>query len=91
MKSCTRAPGTPRYATGRPLSLQRHVANARGGGTIETILLEGVGLFLCSDARGRKIEMLDQGSGLRCCEETSYHPNDTRVLKLHVMQSHPML
>ena len=40
--------------------MQRHIANARER-QIETILLEGVGLFLCSDARGRKIEMLDQG------------------------------
>ena len=32
---------------------------------IETILLEGVGLFLCNDARERKIEMLDQGWGFR--------------------------
>ena len=36
------------------------------------ILLEGVCLFLCSDARERKIEMLDQGWGLGCCGETSY-------------------
>ena len=50
----------------RPLSLQRHVANARGR-KIETILQEGVDLFLCSDARERKIEMLDQGWGFGCC------------------------
>ena len=42
--------------------MQRPVANARGRKT-ETILLEGVGLFLCSDARGSKIEMLDQDWG----------------------------
>ena len=60
--------------------MQRHVANARER-KIETILLEGVGLFLCSDARGRKIEMLDQGWGLGCCWETSYHHVDERVFK----------
>ena len=47
----------------RPPSLQQHVANVKGR-KIETILLEGVGLFLCSDARGRKIETLDQGWGV---------------------------
>ena len=46
----------------RPLSLQLQVANAMGRKT-ETILLEGIGFFLCGDARGRKIETLDQGWG----------------------------
>ena len=64
----------------RPLFVQRHIANAMGR-KIETILLEGVGLSLCSDARGRKIEMLDQGLGLECCGETSYHRSDQRVFK----------
>ena len=37
---------------------QRHVANAWGR-KIETILLEGVGLFLCSDAREGKVGAWD--------------------------------
>ena len=57
-----------------------NVANARER-KIETILPEGVGLFLCSDARGREIEMLDQGWGLECCGETSYHHSDERVFR----------
>ena len=74
----------PRRSHCRPLSVQRHIANARerkieGGFAlcvlvvykkIETILVEGVGLSLCSDARGSKIETLDQGNGLGCCGET---------------------
>ena len=49
--------------------MQRHVANARGR-KIETILLEGVGLFLCSDARRRKIEtILLEGVGLFLCSD----------------------
>ena len=37
------------------------------GRKIETILLEGVGLFLCSDARERKIETILLGVGLFLC------------------------
>ena len=42
--------------------MQQDVANARER-KMETTLLERVGLFLCSDARGRKIVMLNQGWG----------------------------
>ena len=38
---------------------------------LANILQEGVGLFLGSDATGRKIEMLDQGWGLWWCEQAS--------------------
>ncbi len=33
-------------------------------GLLVRILLEGVGLFLCSDARGRKIEIARPGLGV---------------------------
>ena len=49
------------------------------GRKIETILL--VGLFLCSDATGRKIEMLDQVWGFGVLWVTSYHHTDERVFK----------
>ncbi len=38
------------------------MADARGR-EIETILLDGVGLFFCSDKRGRKIEIATPGLG----------------------------
>ena len=70
------------HPRGKPFS--RHITDARGR-KIETILLEGIGLFLRNNARGRKIEMVYQvkipGWGLVCCVEKSYYLNDACVFK----------
>jgi len=45
----------------RPLSLQRPADRDARGERLRTILLKGLHLFLCSDARGKKIEIARPG------------------------------